>query len=38
MERYAMAGASHHAALAYGSWIASLERLAWILGLDFQVI
>jgi L-arabinose isomerase len=38
LERYAMAGASHHSALVYGRRAGLVERLAWILGLEMQVI
>ncbi len=38
LERFALAGGSHHSALAYGRWQRSLERLAWIMGWDFEAI
>ena len=38
MERYALAGASHHCALVYGRWSVSIERLAWIMGIAVEVI
>ncbi len=38
IERYALAGASHHCALAYGRWAVSLERLAGIMGIAIEVM
>ena len=38
LERFALAGASHHSALAYGRWGRSLRRLAWIMGWEFESI
>ena len=38
LERFALAGGSHHSALAYGRWARSLGRLAWIMGWEFECI
>jgi len=38
VQRFALGGGSHHSALAYGRWSRSLQRLAWIMGWEFEAI
>jgi L-arabinose isomerase len=36
LTRYSLAGGSHHLALAYGHWADTIEKLASLLGVDYD--
>jgi L-arabinose isomerase len=37
-DRWCQSGAGHHSAIAYGHWSGTLEKLARMLGIEFEVV